>query len=140
MQSISPVLTVRDMDASVTFYREVLGFVDADVLRAPDGKPVHGEARRGSVTIQFSPAEPSGPDANDRRGAGVILYIQVGAEDIDRYWESVVNAGADVIEEIKTQFWGDRCFSIADPDGYHLMFAKQVREVSMEELQAHAGA
>lgn len=139
MQSISPVLTVRNVDASIAFYREVLGFPEADVFRTPDGKPMHGMASRGPVMVQFSP-EGVADAAARARGDGVVLYVQIGDEDIDAYWDKVVRAGATVIEPIATQFWGDRTFSVADPDGYHLMFAKQVREVSTEEMQRAASS
>ena len=140
VQSISPVLTVRDVDASIAFYHEVLGFPENNVVRMPDGKAVHGMARRGSVMVQFSPEGPADPPAS-ARGAGVVLYIQIGDEDIDHYWETVVGAGAKVLEPIETKFWGDRTFIVADPDGYHVMFAQQVRDFSMEEMQkAHARA
>jgi len=130
VQSISPVLEVRDVDASVNFYRDALGFSRADVLRTPDGTPVHGMASHGPVSVQFSP----GGEAATKRGVGVTLYVMVGDEDIDTYYESVVHAGADVVEEIKNQFWGDRSFTVADPDGYRVMFAKQVQNVSMEDM------
>jgi PhnB protein len=140
VQSISPVLTVRDVDASIAFYHEVLGFPESNAVRMPDGKAVHGMARRGSVMVQFSPEGPADASANTR-GTGVVLYIRVGDEDIDRYWETVIGAGAKVLEPIDTKFWGDRTFIVADPDGYHLMFAQQVRDVSTEEMQkVHAEA
>lgn len=136
MQGISPVLDVRDVDASVSFYRDTLGFSQADVLRMPGGAPVHGMASRGPVMVQFSPAG----EAESKRGVGVTLYVTVGDEDIDAYYESVVHAGADVLEEIKTQYWGDRSFTVADPDGYRVMFAKQVQNVSMEDMAKAAAA
>ncbi len=127
MQSISPVLEVRDMDATISYYREVLGFPEAEVLRMPNGTAVHGMARRGSVMLQFSPEESSHDHAAPR-GNGVIFYIHVGPDEtVDAYYESVVHAGADLAEELGTKPWGDRTFTAVDPDGYRLMFAQTVQ-------------
>jgi PhnB protein len=133
VESISPVLDVRDVDASIAYYRDVLGFSEADALRAPDGKPVHGMARQGPVMFQFTPA--NGSHTSSKPGAGVTFYVQVGGSDIDAYYARVKASGAQVVDEIQTQFWGDRTFTVADPDGYRVMFAKQVQNVSIEEMQ-----
>ena len=133
VKSISPVLTVRDVDASIAFYKEVLGFPDGDVLRMPNGTPVHGMVRWGSVAIDLSP-EAMSPPVGDNRGDGVTLYVYVDA-DVDGYFQKVVGNGAEVVEDLKTQHWGDRTFTIADPDGYKLMFAQTVRQVSIEDMQ-----
>jgi uncharacterized glyoxalase superfamily protein PhnB len=114
----------------------MLGFAQSEVLRTPGATAVHGMASHGPVLVQFSP----GGEAEARRGVGVTIYVMVGDEDIDGYYESVVQAGADVVEEIETQYWGDRSFTIADPDGFRVMFAKQVQNVSMEDMARAAAA
>ena len=135
VQSISPVLTVSDVDASMAFYRNVLGFPDGNVLRTPGGHAVHAMVQNGSAMIHFGPAEGAS-GSPERRGSGVIFYVELGDDYVDRYYESVVRNGANVVEPIETKPWGDRTFIVADPDGYQLMFAKPVRSVSMEEMQA----
>ena len=78
------------------------------------------------------------PDlANVTRGAGVNLYITVDDDvDIDAFYARVRERGATVTQEIADQFWGHRHFTIVDPDGYSLSFAKNVREVSPAEIAA----
>jgi PhnB protein len=133
VKRISPVLTVHDIDATIAFYRDVLGFPEASAVRGPDGKPVHGMARSGAVALGFAPAGDC-PHCVPPWGNGVELYIEVEG-DIDQYRDTVVRAGASVVTDLQTQFWGDRTFTIADPNGYHLTFYQTVRTVSMEEIQ-----
>src|SRR5262249_42832511 len=133
VESISPVLDVYDVDVSIAYYRDVFGFSEAGALRAPDGKPVYGMARQGLVMFQFTSA--NGSHTSGKPGAGVTFYVQVGGSDIDVYYVRVKASGAQVVDEIQTQFWGDRTFTVADPDGYRVMFAKQVQNVSIEEMQ-----
>ena len=67
--------------------------------------------------------------------AGVDFYITGEAEDdIDQYYQMLKDKGVNIVKEIEDQFWGDRTFSIQDPDGYQFTFAKPVREVSPEEM------
>jgi uncharacterized glyoxalase superfamily protein PhnB len=44
--------------------------------------------------------------------------------------------GVAMFAEIADTFWGERGFIAIDPDGYHLHLAKQVREVTDEEMAA----
>lgn len=133
MKSISPVLVVRDIDASLAYYKGVLGFPDGEVLRMPNGTPVHGMVKWGPVAIDLSPEAMCEP-VGDCRGDGVTFYVYL-SDDVDAYFRQVVANGAEVIEDVKDQNWGDRTFTVADPDGYRLMFAQQVRQVSMEDMQ-----
>jgi PhnB protein len=55
-------------------------------------------------------------------------------DDIDQYYTMVKDKGVNMVEDITDQFWGDRSFSLKDPDGYQLTFAKTMREVSTEEM------
>lgn len=83
--------------------------------------------------IMFSP-DGMGAPVGENRGAGVTFYLHVNG-DVDAYYQEVVGKGAKVVEEIKTQDWGDRTFTVADPDGYHLAFYQTVRTVTMEDMQ-----
>ena len=69
------------------------------------------------------------------RGTGVDFYILGDKDDdIDQFYAMLKEKGINIVKEIENQFWGDRTFSIKDPDGYQLTFAKNIREVSPEEM------
>ncbi len=126
MATLQPILQVADVDASIAFYRDVLGFsVD---LAVPDesGKTVHAELSRNGAALMFAPASSLSEAARSLLGAGVTLYITDNDVDIDAFYEQVRAAGARIAEPIQDQFWGDRTFTVQDPDGYHLTFAKNV--------------
>jgi catechol 2,3-dioxygenase-like lactoylglutathione lyase family enzyme len=42
MQSVIPTFTVPDIDASMKFYADVLGFEPTFTMPGPDGRTVHG--------------------------------------------------------------------------------------------------
>ncbi len=127
MATLQPILQVADVDAATAFYRDVLGFsVD---LTVPDGsgKTMHAELSRNGAALMFEPATGLSEAARSLLGAVLTLYITDNDVDIDAFCEQVRAAGARIAEPIQDQFWGDRTFTVRDPDGYHLTFAKNVR-------------
>ena len=141
MASISPLLSVDDIAKSMDYYESVLGFQKGLTLPGDDGKLTHGEAHIGELMLMFRLAQEPGNIAAAKlaqgvpKGLGVILYIDLGDQDIDRYYGDVKKAGAKVIQEIDDQFWGDRIFTIEDPDGYILTFSKHVRDVDLSQMR-----
>lgn len=141
MTSISPQLTVDDVSKSMEYYGRVLGFTQGLALRGEDGAVMHGEVKLGDVTLMFGAATPDNAATEKLsqgapKGVGVLLYFNLGDEDIDRYHNDAKDAGAKIVEAIDDRFWGDRTFTVEDPDGYVLMFAKHVRDVDFSQMQA----
>ena len=145
MPYVSPLLSVNDIARSMDYYERVLGFKKGLALPGEGGKLMHGEVHvADDIHFMFSPAQREGPVAEKLaqggpKGAGVILYLDLGEQDIDQYYNDVKRAGARFVEEITDQFWGDRNFTIEDPDGYILTFAKHVRDVDFSQMQPPQG-
>ncbi len=142
MAYISPLLSVDDIARSMDYYEKVLRFGKGITLPGEGGKLMHGEVHiADDIHLMFMPTQGGeGPVADKLakggpKGAGVILYLNLGDQDIDAYYADVKRAGAKMIEEITDQFWGDRTFTIEDPDGYILTFAKHVRDVDFSQMQ-----
>ena len=55
-----------------------------------------------------------------------------GAKRLDDYFIELKRKGIKVVNEPKTEFWGDRIFTVEDPDGYTLTFSEHVQDVSPE--------
>ena len=136
MKSIIPTLAVADIDASVRFYTEVLGFDIAFTLPGEDGKLIHASVRRGDSSLMFGRVDSSNPHDQSPLGRGVVLYATVtDNEDIDSYFQSVRDAGATVVQEPTDQFWGHRDWGITDPDGYLLFISKETQAVSADAMR-----
>jgi PhnB protein len=140
MAEIRPEYWVDDPGEVMRYYTDVLGFNKRYDVPGEGGKIVHAEIDfQGSNAIMIAIAEPgrgsvdavidklkkAGPQA---RGAGVLLYIDVGDFDIDKYYDDVVSKGARIIEPLQDQFFGDRTFRMEDPFGYALTFARKIAE------------
>jgi len=119
LKSLEPILWVRSIEDSVAFYQEKLGFELQFAMTGDGGKMLHASVVNGDVALMLG-------DAADRsRGGGAELYTY--AENVDEYYARVRAAGAQFTQEITDQYWGDRTFTVTDPDGYVLTFAQTVR-------------
>ncbi len=121
MDALSPHLWVKDINASIAFYRDLLGFV---VQRAhPAESPTFAAMTRGEASIMLSPYDESFDgwlmvaEAEKRRGLGgpVVFYIEAG--DIEAEFALASAAGA-VVDPLADRPWGQREFVVGDPDGF----------------------
>jgi PhnB protein len=132
---LSVSLIVEDMEKSIAFYTQTLGFENTFQMPDPDGNLMHADLTLKNAHIMLGPSMWLPEELIPYRGAGVNLYITVEEDDdIDQYYAMVKGKGVNIVEDITDQFWGDRSFSIKDPDGYKLTFGKTVRQVSTEEM------
>jgi PhnB protein len=136
MSTLIPALAVKDVEASLRFYTEVLGFATQFTLPGEDGTLVHASVTRGDSSIMFGRLDERDPRDQGPLGRGVVLYTLVDdQEDINAFFQRVKAAGATVVQEPRDQFWGDRDWAISDLDGYRIQFAKHMRTVSAEEMR-----
>ena len=127
MKSLTPVLYVRDIEAAVAFYNDRLGFDLAFALPGPDRRLMHASVRRGSVEMMIGYKQAAdGSIDTSNLGGGPELYISL--DDVDGYYARVRDQGAPISADLTDQFWGDRTFTVTDPDGIVLTFAQTVRE------------
>jgi len=139
MKSIIPTLAVADIDDSVRFYTEVLGFDLGFSLPGEDGKLIHASVQRGDSSLMFGRIDPSNAHDQGPLGRGVVLYaIVADNEDIDAYFQRVRDAGATVVQEPIDQFWGHRDWGVTDPDGYLLFISKVTQAVSVDAMREAA--
>ena len=118
---ISPVLNVRDVESSVAFYTRMLGFCGDGGLPGVDGATVFAEVMLDDMQVMFVRGDSAG-------AAGVELYIRLPERmDIRALYKRAKGQGVKIAREISPEFWGERVFSVFDPDGYKLTFAQKVR-------------
>lgn len=137
--TMTPSIRVKDMQKSLDFYTKSLGFQTSDSLTRRDGRIAHASVRLDSTMIMLSPVEyvrtPQTKEdlAKNKLGVGVEFYIGMnGSKKLDEFYTEVKARGITVINEPKTEFWGDRIFTVRDPDGYALTFSEHVNDVTLD--------
>ena len=120
---ITPVLRVHDIDLSLTFYRQILGFSAEGGFPGIDGKTVYAEAYLGDAHIMFSRRCERAP-----LSCGVELYLTLpDTVEIDEFYATLKAREVYFIADMHRELWGDCAFTIIDLDGNRLTFAQAQR-------------
>lgn len=113
-QRLQASLTVADIQRSLAWYRDVLGFsVTREFEREGTLRAVSLSA--GSVRILLT--QDDGARGTDRvKGEGFSLQLTT-AQDIDALANRAMGAGA-TLDTSPEDAWGVRVFRLRDPDGF----------------------
>jgi catechol 2,3-dioxygenase-like lactoylglutathione lyase family enzyme len=120
--SISPFFIVKDLQASIAYYRERLGF-ELD-FQGPDGDhPYYAGVRRDDVGIMLKAILPGVlPSPNHTRHAWARWDAYVMTLEPDALFDEFSRRGVSFVKTlsfIDDGLWG---FEIADADGYVIAF------------------
>jgi catechol 2,3-dioxygenase-like lactoylglutathione lyase family enzyme len=114
LKTLAPILTTDDMDRSVRFYVDILGFNCG--LRTPDYSNLHRDAVRIMLATPNAHEDWNGPKFTGQ------LYISLEtADEVDLLWAKVKDR-AGVIYAVDDFDYGAREFGIRDDSGYALTF------------------
>jgi uncharacterized glyoxalase superfamily protein PhnB len=128
-QKLTPNLVVRNVAASMDFYRKVLGFQPA--ITVPDQPPyVFGSVTNGAVEIFFNDQKAVAEDypALGSRPIGGSLTLFIEVEGIEEVLSAVRKGGGKITMPLKEQFYGMREFAFEDPEGWVLTIAERIKK------------
>lgn len=116
---------VRDLEASLEWYRDVLNF---DVDYAYGNPPFYGQvSRRGAVfNLRRTVTTPwtTSPDEGD------LLAVRIEVEDVKALFLEARARGAKLHQTLRTEPWGQVTFVVADPDGNLISFGSPMPETN----------
>jgi uncharacterized glyoxalase superfamily protein PhnB len=114
---VVPLLQVNDVNETIAYYVEALGFVLGHVW--PDvGAPRYATVSRGDITFALTTdLGTSGGSFIAEKGNGVVLYLIV--DDVEAAYEELASRGAIIVQAL-VEFAGRRQFSVGDINGYML--------------------
>ncbi len=128
MKSLTANLMVADVNETIDFYRDVLGF--QLVMSVPEGgKFDWAMMSNGGAQIMFqaigSVTEEYPAFKDTEVGGSLVLFIVL--EGIDEFHESIKDK-AKIVVDLHDTFYGMREFSIEDNNGYVLTFAEELEQ------------
>jgi len=133
--AVSTILTVTDVKAAVAFYQKAFGFVKRGIMNGPDGKPVHAELTLRGTTLMLGPEMPQmGARSVKTIGASPASLFLL-TENVDKVVAKAVKLGAASKGPVMDMFWGDRCGTVIDPEGYSWMIATHIANPTPQEMQ-----
>ncbi len=125
LASINPFFIVQNLQASVSYYRERLGF-QLD-FQGPDDDPFYARVSRDGIGIMLKAILPDVlPCPNRTRHEWARWDVYIYTIDADALFDEFSQRGVSFVSRlsfIDEGLWG---FEVADADGYVLAFA-QVR-------------
>lgn len=124
--TVTPYLVVKSPETLIEFAKHVFDAKEHDVYKTPDGKISHAEIQIGDSKVMI------GGECDQNKGMASMLYIYV--KDVDSTYSKALKAGAQKIQPVKDQFYGDRSGGVVDSNGIQWWIATHVEDVSKEEL------
>lgn len=138
--SLSSALCYKDPRAALDWLEKAFGFEPYMVISDQDGNIAHSEMTWGECIVMIgtewtehhkSPASIGGANTQN-------VHVTLTG-DIDAHCEHARKAGAEILMEPETQFYGDRTYRARDPEGHFWTFSQTVKEMSPEEWDAEGG-
>lgn len=121
---VTPELPVADVRATQTYYRDVLGFRIAWVYEERYGAVYNG---RTEIFLRYEP----GPIER------ACVFVRV--ESADRVLADYRERGAKIVEEIASQPWGMREFTVEEPNGHRFRIGHSCGPVRASGAAARQG-
>jgi uncharacterized glyoxalase superfamily protein PhnB len=121
--ALSASLTVRDIQVSLAWYRDTVGFdVDRELVREGILRAV--AVRAGGVRILLN--QDDGAKGFDRaKGAGFSLMLTT-RQSVDAIAARIRAHGGSLVTEPADMPWGARVFRVLDPDGFAFAISSPV--------------
>jgi uncharacterized glyoxalase superfamily protein PhnB len=119
-RELAASLTVKDLSASLAWYRDVFGFA-VDRQHERGGKLVAVSLRAGDVRLLLG--QDDGAKGIDRvKGEGFSMQITT-SQSIDEIADGIKARGGTLDSEPADMPWGPRMFRLKDPDGFKFVIS-----------------
>lgn len=121
----SSFLPHNDPEASLAFYRDILGFeVRNDVgYQGMRWITVGPPSQPGTSIVLFPPFATPGITEDEKKtiaemmAKGTYASLMLATRDLDATFEKVQAGGAEIVQEPTEQDWGSRDCAVRDPAG-----------------------
>ncbi len=122
VRSLSPALTVDDVEASLAWYRDVIGFHVQETWEH-EGE-VGGAALIAGLGPLFLVQDDFAKGRDRVKGVGVRIHMTT-AHNVDELAAAIEERGGTLDSPPEETPWGARAFSLVDPDGYNITIASE---------------
>jgi PhnB protein len=116
-----PELTLSDARAAIEFYKKAFGAKDLGAHATPDGKKIMHAALEINGAVVFLvddfPERSGGKGRSPKALGGSSVTVHLNCADVQKTWDTAVQAGMTVILPLEKQFWGDTYGIVEDPFG-----------------------
>jgi uncharacterized glyoxalase superfamily protein PhnB len=122
LRSMAASLTVGNLDRSIAWYRDVLGFVAGE--RWEEAGKVRGVQMKAGACDLMLTQDDFAKGQDRKKGEGFRLWVAT-VQDITELAGRVKATGWRLDREPSETPWGDWAFALTDPDGFKLTVIQQ---------------
>jgi uncharacterized glyoxalase superfamily protein PhnB len=109
----------RDATGAIAWLGRAFGFEPVLVVPGPEGTIAHAELRLGEGIIMLGSFKPNNLGMQcPREVGGVTQSLYIATEAVEALYQRAVEAGAEVVNELRDTDYGSREFSVRDPEGH----------------------
>ena len=133
-------LFYQDPKAALAWLEEAFGFEFVMLLEDADGNVAHSQMEFGDSYVMIGQewsADHKSPKSVGGKNTQTV-HVQIDS-DVDAHFARAKAAGAEIMAEPETQFYGDRTYRCRDPEGHIWTVSQTVQVVSREEAEAASG-
>ncbi len=134
IHTITPHIVVRGAGQAAEWYKKALGAQERGRIPVPGGKYMQIALWFGDSAVMLADEFPEAGVLSPQAIGGTPVVLHLSTENVEAVWKRAVEAGAEVVQPLQDQFWGDRYGQILDPFGYRWGLAQHVRDVPAQEI------
>lgn len=134
--TVTPYLLIPTNAAqAIAFYKKAFDAEQLLYLESADGRLMHGEIRIGTSPVMIGDPTVSDPHAPHPDASRPNMHLLLYVEDVDRFVERALHAGATLIAPVADNADGDRRGGIQDPFGFIWFVATQIKQATRAQMQ-----
>jgi PhnB protein len=138
--TITAHLAVRGAKQAIDYYKRAFGAQELSRMEGPGGTIGHAELKIGDSVIFLADEFPQSPCKAPQSVGSTTCTLNLYVEDVDKTYNSAVQAGGKATMPPADMFWGDRYGQLVDPFGHVWGVATHKEELTPQEVEERAKA
>jgi PhnB protein len=136
--SVTPYLVIDGAAKAIDFYKRAFGAVEVMRMEDTRGKIGHAEIKIGDSHIMLADEYPDMGYLAPTSIGGAAVSLMVYVDRVDDVFNQAIKSGAQEMQALKDQFYGDRSGTLKDPFGHMWTIATHVEDIPPEEMERRA--
>ena len=139
-RALSSAVVYRDPKAALKFLEEAFGFETTLLIEDAEGNLAHSQMTYGDSAVmignEWTGEHKSPASIGGQMTQTVHIQLADGDGTVDEHCERARKAGAAILVEPETQFYGDRTYRCKDPEGHIWTISQTVKVMTPDEWDA----
>lgn len=133
--SVTPYLIIDGAARAIDFYKRAFDAKELMRMEGPDGKIGHAEIQIGDSHIMLADEYPEMGYRSPQSLGGSGISLMVYVEGVDEMFRQALSSGAQELQPVKDQFYGDRSGTLKDPFGHVWTISTHVEDIAPDEMR-----